>query len=341
MADLPNINLVSAQTVSSVASLRNTASVGDLRLEAQSRFDQVAVGKTFQAIITAMSQDGKALVQFPPLPPTNQSIQVQVELPAGYSVGDKINLQLLKPPPDLRFQLGNEAILVPMDEPDLSPAAKMLGQLLQSSDPNNPETSTLKGSQALLPATPSDTKQMASELPNHLHQAVQLSGAFYESHLKEWANGTRTLEQVRQEPQNQNPTTKLPGSEHLFDLPQTQLIPAQLNAQENRQFLWRGELLPGQPFEWQIKEDTSKKSSSPTSPEERSWQTTVKFDLPKLGQINATINLTGKTASFRIAAKNPDSAPILTNAQSLLTDSLEASGTTMSQFLVEKDGTST
>jgi len=339
MADLPNFNLVSAQTVSSAASLRNTAPIGDLRLEAQSRFDQVAVGKTFQATIMAMSQDGKALVQFPPLPPTNQSIQVQVQLPAGYMVGDKIDLQLLKSPPDLTFQLGNESISVPLDDTELSPAAKMLGQLLQSSDPNNTEASTLKGSHALLPATPTDTKQMANELPSHLHQAVQLSGAFYESHLKEWADGKRTLDEVRQEPQNQNIPTKLPGSENLSDLPQTQLIPAQLNAHENRQFLWRGELLPGQPFEWQIKEDTSKKSSSASS-DERSWQTTVKFDLPKLGQINATIQLTGKTVGFRITAKNPESAPILTNSQSLLSDSLEASGTQIAQFLVEKDGTS-
>jgi hypothetical protein len=104
--------------------------------------------------------------------------------------------------------------------------------------------------------------------------------------------------------------------------------------------LWRGELLPGQPFEWQIKEDTSKKSSSPASPDERSWITIVKFDLPKLGQINAMIQLKGKTASFRIAAKNPDSGPIMINSQSLLSESLEASGTQISQFLVEKDGTS-
>ena len=104
--------------------------------------------------------------------------------------------------------------------------------------------------------------------------------------------------------------------------------------------MWRGELLPGQPFEWQIKEDTSKKSSSPASSDDRSWQTMVKFDLPKLGQINATIQLTGKTVGFRITAKNPESAPILTNSQSLLSDSLEASGTQISQFLVDKDGTS-
>jgi hypothetical protein len=52
------------------------------------------------------------------------------------------------------------------------------------------------------------------------------------------------------------------------------------------------------------------------------------------------IQLKGKTASFRIAAKNPDSGPIMINSQSLLSESLEASGTQISQFLVDKDGTS-
>ncbi len=207
-------------------------------------------------------------------------------------------------------------------------------------DTNHPEAATLKGSHALLANPPTDTKQMATELPGQLHEAVQLSGAFYESHLKEWANGQRTLDQVRQEPQNQNLPNQTTHSGHVSDIPQTQLIPAQLNAQENRQFLWRGELLPGQPFEWQIKEDTSKKSSPQARPDEKTWLTTVKFDLPKLGQIHASIQLTGNSASFRITAKNPDAAPILSNSQSLLSNSLEASGTQVSQFLVEKDGTS-
>ena len=64
MADLPNLNLVSTPSVSSTAILRSTAVIGDARIEGQMRFDQLEVGKSFQAVITSMMQDGKATVQF-------------------------------------------------------------------------------------------------------------------------------------------------------------------------------------------------------------------------------------------------------------------------------------
>jgi hypothetical protein len=339
MADLPALNSVSTP-VSSTTNLRPTAQIGDLRTVDQARFNTMTVGREFQAIVLAMTREGKSLVQFPPSAQNPEVSHIQMQLPPGVNVGDKIDLKLLSPPPEMSFQFGNQAISVPNESVDLSETAKLLGTLLQSNDPNQGDASTIKGSQALLQTTPKDSKQMANELPTHLQQAVQLSGAFYESHLKEWANGQRTIEQVRQEPQNHMPPTKNSESGHISDLPQTQLIPAQLNAQENRQFLWRGELLPGQKFEWQVKEDQSKKSSPESTPTEKSWITSVKFNLPKLGQVSATISLVGNTAGFRIATQNPESVSILNSAQPILNNSLEASGTTLSQFLVEKDANS-
>jgi hypothetical protein len=287
----------------------------------------------------ATSQDGKSLVQFPPTQGYPESVQIQLQLPKGVSVGDTINLKLLSPAPDLSFQFGNLAVSVPPGDVELSPVAQLLGNILPSEDQNPTEANTIKGSQALLQNPTADSKQIANELPNHLQHAIQLSGAFYESHLKEWVNGRRTLEQVRQEPQNQNLSARSPETLQPTEAAQTQFIPAQLNAQENRQFLWRGELMPGQAFEWQVKEDQSKKPSPTTSPEEKTWLTSVKFDLPKLGQVHAMISLTGSSASFRISAKNTESASILSSAQPLLTNSLEASGNKLSQFLVENDGT--
>jgi hypothetical protein len=338
MADLPNLNLVSTPSVSSTAILRSTAVIGDARIEGQMRFDQLEVGKSFQAVITSMMQDGKATVQFTPIPPQTQGTQLQMQLPAGLGVGDTIQLKLVKPAPDVAFQLNNPSLPSNPESVDLSSGAKLLNQLLQTADPNNPQTNHIKGNQSLLPMTPTDIKQMASDLPGHLHQAVQLSGAFYESHLKEWVNGERSLELVKQEPQNQTKALLKNSPDQPIESPQTQLIPAQLNAQENRQFIWRGELIPGQAFEWQIKDDTPKQSANTAAPEEKSWQTSVKFHLPQLGQIHAVINLAGNSAAFRISAQQPNSANLLIQAKDQLHLSLEATGTQMTQFLVEKDG---
>jgi hypothetical protein len=336
MADLPNLNLVSAPSVSSSALLRSTAAIGDPRIEGQTRFDQLAVGKSFQAVITSMMQDGKATVQFSPIPPQTQGPQLQMQLPQGLGVGDKIQLKLLNPAPDVAFQLESSSALTSSENINLSTGAKILLQLLQSADPNDSQSNFIKGNQALLSTPPADAKNIANELPTHLHQAVQLSGAFYESHLKEWANGERTLSQVRQEPQNQNPALKS-AAENQLDTPQTQFIPAQLNAQENRHFIWRGELFPGQAFEWQIKDETPKQSSNNQAPEEKSWQTSVQFNLPKLGQVNATIQIVGNSAGFRISTQHPQSVDLLHQAKDLLNLSLESSGTQMTQFLVEKN----
>jgi len=335
MADLPNLNLVSTPRVSSTAILRSVAVVADLKTEAQSRFDQLAVGKSFQAIVTSMMQDGKATIQFTAIPPQTQGPQVQMQLPTGFNVGDKVNLKLIKPPPDLTFELGSEQIPSPTESINLSSGAKLLTQILQSVETNDPQANHIHSNQALLPAPPADMKQMANELPSHLHQAVQYSGVFYESHLKEWANGSRTLEQVKQEPQNQ--LSKAVGQENISQ-PQTQLIPAQLNAQENRQLIWRGELIPGQAFEWQIKDDTPKQSSQNMPAEEKTWLTSVKFNLPNLGQVHAVIQLVGNNAGFRISTQSPESASLLMQNKDQLDLSLSASGTEMTQFLIDKNG---
>jgi len=338
MADLPNLNLVSTPTISPTAILRSAAVVADPRIEAQSRFDQFAVGKSFQAIVTSMMQDGKATVQFIATPPQTQGPQVQMQLPTSFKVGDKIDLKLAKPPPELTFQLASEQIPSTAESISLSSGAKLLTQILQSVETNDPQANHIQGSQALLPSKPVDAKQMATELPSHLHQAVQLSGVFYESHLKEWVNGSRTLDQVKQEPQNQ--VLKNTHEETTTNQAQTQLIPAQLNAQENRQLLWRGELIPGQAFEWQIKDDTPKQSSPNTPPEEKTWLTSVKFNLPQLGQVHAVIQLVGNNAGFRITTQNAQSANLLMQNKDQLNLSLSASGTEMTQFFIDKNGSS-
>jgi flagellar hook-length control protein FliK len=77
----------------------------------------------------------------------------------------------------------------------LSPAARLIGALLAEW----PDAGPLR---AITPLWPSARQPAnAATLAGALAQAVERSGLFYESHLREFVAGTRTLAQLAQEPQ--------------------------------------------------------------------------------------------------------------------------------------------
>lgn len=336
MADLPNLNLVSTNPISYTSGLRATATINDPRIEGTFRFDQVQVGKSFQAEIMAILRDGNSLVKFPPEIPGEPATEMQLALPPGFNVGDKIQLKLLSPPPNLSFGVLNTlAQNPPSDSVLLSPQAKLLGQLLQTFDSSDPKSTQLTGSSPLLSSLVDSSDQMATQLPTQLHQAVQMSGAFYESHLKEWVNGQRTLEQIQQEPQNQKNLADAMKDTPLNTNP---LVQQQLHILENRQILWHGQLLPNQPFEWEIHEEPNKQSSSESEPSEKIWNTSVKFQLPNLGDVNAHIQLIGDQVHLRLRVSQTDTSEFLTAGQAQLSESLAASGNQLIGFSLENDG---
>jgi flagellar hook-length control protein FliK len=76
----------------------------------------------------------------------------------------------------------------------LSVAARVIGALLAEF----PDAGPLRGAS---PMWPSAQQPSAVALAGTLAQTVSASGLFYESHLREFAAGTRTLAQLAQEPQ--------------------------------------------------------------------------------------------------------------------------------------------
>lgn len=76
----------------------------------------------------------------------------------------------------------------------LSVAARVIGALLAEF----PDAGPLRGAS---PMWPSSQQPSAAVLAGTLAQTVNASGLFYESHLREFAAGTRTLAQLAQEPQ--------------------------------------------------------------------------------------------------------------------------------------------
>src|SRR5690606_30114172 len=86
------------------------------------------------------------------------------------------------------------------------------------------------------------------------------------------------------------------------DMPATdgvKLLHLQLDALEQRRIVWQGELFPGQPLEWEISDETPQHDGK--QPEaQTSWQSTVRFSLPALGAISATIRLYGEHVQVQV-----------------------------------------
>lgn len=312
-----SIDLSSTGPVQATANLQQTETLGNPRVDNDLRLDQIQVGKTFAAQILDLLHDGTALVKLNISP--QQSANLQIQLPEGYQLGDTLYLSLQsltygRP----RFLL--QTASTNQDQVNISHTALLLEKTLV----NHPETPHLQGSQPVSMQANTPPQKLANELS----QTVENSGLFYESHLKDWTDGQRSLEQIRQEPQN------------LSNGPQAamNLLPAQLDTLENQRFIWQGEIWPGQSMDWEIHpDDKHSQPSQSASSEEKRWSTTLKLDLPKLGIVKAEIHLQGDQLGVQINSRQADTALNLRQALSQLAEQLSSDGTRMTRLVVEQN----
>ncbi len=84
-----------------------------------------------------------------------------------------------------------------------------------------------------------------------------------------------------------------------------QTINLQLNTLEQNRIVWQGELWPGQRMEWEINEDgRNRGQGGAPDGSQAAWQSVVRFELPKLGKVSATIHLTD--GHVRMQVQTPD-----------------------------------
>lgn len=158
-----------------------------------------------------------------------------------------------------------------------------------------------------------NTVNVASILENKISQ----SGIFYESHLSEWAVGEKSKNDLINEPQSRLPeiNTELIEKNDLtsgVNREIIQLVQQQLHLLENENIKWQGEIFPGQKIEWDIRrENRSKNSKSSASPEIDQWQSEVKFELPTLGTVSATINLIENRLKISVASREQETTKTL------------------------------
>jgi hypothetical protein len=304
--------------------------VADPRQDSAIRLDQIAIGKAFLARVEALLNDGSSLVRFGTTPPPMNAADplVKMQLPDGAKVGDNMKLTLLAKEPVLTF--GLEGAETQDNATHLSSTARMLGAMIQAKDGS--KGPSVQGTQAVLPPTEGQPEKIASQL----HATIDKSGLFYESHLNEWASGQRSLTQIQEEPQNQRPGGM--GNDPALNADPAKLIPAQLETMEQRKIVWQGELRPGQPMQWEIQEERRGQSQAGQPEQPTVWQTSVSFEMPGLGKVNAHLRLQGEHVQMHVKTANAAAADVLKQQTMRLSEALEASGTQLDAMRIEPDG---
>jgi hypothetical protein len=288
----------------------------------------------------------------------------------------------------------------------LSSAGRLIDNLLQTAEQDG--ASTVVVGKTPVVASPATA---ATELATALKDTLTNSGLFYESHLQQWLDGSRSLTDLMREPQNKNNTnaksqasitqaqtarllnfvrelgnngrpinelirevqTQLAGDKDsmrllnvvrnwtesgrsLTDLAQTlktpseanallradtvtsdaaRLINQQLSTLENQRLVWHGELWPGQQMEWEVSRDAP--DNKQTEEAQQSWQSVVRFELPTLGTVSATINLVGDHVYMQIRTTTEEAASSLRTHGNELIEAMENAGTPLDSLTVKQD----
>jgi hypothetical protein len=311
--------------------------------QATLRFPQLSIGQAVTAAIVSRLGPELYLARIEGQP-------VQLSLPAALVPGGTISLRLLRIEPDYTFQL------LPRDAPAVPavPATTSLTQGAQiiHSVLADPATDLRAVAKPLLPAPPVNALAETSEqLASSLRGAISNSGLFYESHLAAWSQGRVPLASIRAEPQNSLPVQGAPGhaanDPHVLPdivarsdgnaLPDEvrPILRHQLDAMETHALNWQGPVWPNQTASLTICEDPP---ASKQDPVETTWRTTLRLELPHLGNLRIDLASCGKSVSASIAAVSDAAARALQTGLPSLDDRLRTADIRPAQITVANHG---
>ena len=301
---------------------------------------QLSVGQTFKGQLLSQLQDGSFTFNI-------GNTTVRLNLPETNNVGDTLSLRVVATDPRPSFIVEQDipttlvantsssnfatsntevsstkstnnlptnntppltlpTIVTSSSTTSISNATKLIDIILrQYGDTDNPNSISSK-----LPLLSNSLELTdTSKAANTFEKQIGQSGIFYESHVVDWSEGTKTKNDLASEPQFRLPEL----NDHFFEtndlnlLPNkeiTQIIQQQLHTLENESVRWQGELFPGQKIEWEIrKEKQHQKSSNSGAENEAHWQSLVNFELPELGKISANLNINSNHLKITIQSK--------------------------------------
>lgn len=179
--------------------------------------------------------------------------------------------------------------------------------------------------------------KVVSEQPMHpqllakeLKQAISQSGIFYESHLRAFVLGHKSLEAIRQEPQNR------------MAIPIANLVSQQLDVLEHQRFAWTGEIWPHQQAQLDIYKETpflsvqDYQGTNAHEEDEMPIKSEMTLHLPNLGKVTAKLSLANGRLSVNILAESADTTSTLKNHQQNLANALQKNGQALDGLIVNK-----
>lgn len=140
----------------------------------------------------------------------------EFQLPQGTRPGDWLRLVYVSDQPRPTFALLRIDRTAIRSDAKLSEAGRLLAMLQEVPTNAGAETSAQSPAAVFEAETP-ETPQAATRL----RQALSMSGLFYESHQAQWVTGSRTITQLKQEPQGRLTPLELAGT----DGPPTRALP--------------------------------------------------------------------------------------------------------------------
>ena len=114
------------------------------------------------------------------------------------------------------------------------------------------------------------------------------------------------------------------------------IVHQQLEALASQTFVWQGQIWPGQEMRWEIEEDGSHEEQGDEEPAEH-WNTHLNLHLPRLGGINARIQLNGNQATLLITTDNSASSALMQAESDALRQQLDAAGISLASIGISID----
>ena len=211
--------------------------------------------------------------------------------------------------------------------PVLSATGKVISSVLSAAQNAPGAALALAGAEPLVATARPDPAQLSVRL----QETISRSGLFYESHVAEWAEGTRTLAALMQEPQAQ----RAPGVP--TDPNTAQFINLQLTSQEQSRVMWQGQLAPGQHMEWEIEKDAPERRDGDGrdgEDEQPVWRSGMRFRMPLLGEIDATVVMVGGQCQIEIRTVSDEVGGLLRRHAGALNTAMEAAGTPLTSLSI-------
>lgn len=113
------------------------------------------------------------------------------------------------------------------------------------------------------------------------------------------------------------------------------LVQQQLDAVASQRLVWTGEVWPQQTMQWEI-EWENERDGDGSEEESLHWQTSLSLTTPRLGRVDARLQLGAGGVRIRIATPEDASAADLRNAEPELANALAAAGVTLLAFDVRR-----